>query len=132
MAITGTRLRAVAALCAALWTCPTRPSTAHADPTQSDCPNILLIIADDLGVENLGAYTIGPDAVPGDPPPTPILDALATSGILFRNAWAAPVCSPTRACLYTGRYGFRTGRRRASSSAQRESRECPVRARTRR
>lgn len=109
MAITGARLRAVAALWAALCTCPTPPSTAHADPTQADCPNILLIIADDLGLENLGAYTTGPDAVPGDPPPTPTLDALATSGILFRNAWVTPICSPTRACLYTGRYGFRTG-----------------------
>ena len=72
-------------------------------------PNILQIIADDLGVANVGAYTTGFNAVPGDPPPTPNIDALASSGVLFRNAWVAPVCSPTRACLFTGRYGLRTG-----------------------
>ena len=72
-------------------------------------PNILQIIGDDLGVANIGVYTTGPNAVPGDPPPTPNIDALAANGVLFRNAWVAPVCSPTRACLYTGRYGLRTG-----------------------
>ena len=78
---------------------------AHAD----DPPNILLLIGDDIGVGNVGAYTTGPNANPGDPPPTPNIDALAADGVLFRAAWATPVCSTTRACLYTGRYGFRTG-----------------------
>lgn len=80
-------------------------AVARADPP----PNILQIIADDVGVANVGVYTTGPNAVPGDPPPTPNIDGLAADGVLFRSAWVAPVCSPTRACLCTGRYGFRTG-----------------------
>ncbi|NOX59766.1 MAG: sulfatase-like hydrolase/transferase [Planctomycetes bacterium] len=81
-------------------------------PAMAGSQNVLLIIADDLGVANIGAYTrgIAPDA--GDPPPTPVIDNLSSNGILFRNAWATPVCSSTRAALYTGRHGFRNGVRR--------------------
>lgn len=39
----------------------------------------------------------------------PNLTALARSGVLFSNAWATPLCAPSRAALFTGRYGFRTG-----------------------
>ena len=67
-------------------------------------PNMLLIIADDLGVDLLGTYAEGTS-----PACTPNLDQLAAGGMLFRNAWANPSCSPTRATLMTGRYGFRTG-----------------------
>lgn len=66
--------------------------------------NILLIIADDLGVDKVAAYREHPD-----PPPTPNIDALAARGVLFRNAYANPVCSPTRATILTGRYGYRYG-----------------------
>ena len=66
--------------------------------------NILIIIVDDLGVDAVGAYAEG-----AAPPPTPSLDALAARGVLFRNAWANPVCSATRALIMTGRYSFRTG-----------------------
>jgi len=65
--------------------------------------NILLIVADDIGVDYVGAYQEGTN-----PPPTPTIDSLATNGVLFRNAWANPSCSPTRACIMTGRYPFRT------------------------
>ena len=66
--------------------------------------NVLIIIADDVGVDMVGCYQEGPD-----PAPTPVIDALAERGVLFRNAWANPACSPTRAHVQTGRYGFRTG-----------------------
>jgi arylsulfatase A-like enzyme len=66
--------------------------------------NVLILIADDLGVDWLGMYGLA-----ADPPSTPHLDALAASGIRFHNAWANPLCSPTRAAIQTGRYGFRTG-----------------------
>ncbi len=66
--------------------------------------NVLIVVADDVGVENIGSYGVG-----ATPPPTPNLDALAGRGVLFRNAWSFPVCSPTRACVMTGRYAFRTG-----------------------
>jgi len=67
-------------------------------------PNILLIIGDDLGVETLASYGLGEN-----PPKTAALDELARQGVRFNNFWAQPVCSPTRATLLTGRYGFRTG-----------------------
>lgn len=66
--------------------------------------NILFIIGDDIGLDPLGLYGLGPE-----PPSTPTLDSLAANGVLFRNVWATPLCSPTRAALITGRYGFRTG-----------------------
>ena len=67
-------------------------------------PNILLIIADDLGTEMLKPYGIGKDF-----PRTPTINSLAQRSVVFRNAWSSPVCSPTRACIQTGRFGFRNG-----------------------
>lgn len=69
--------------------------------------NILLIIADDYGADSSALYNTASASV--SLPPTPNINALATNGVVFRNAYANPVCSPTRACLITGRYGFRTG-----------------------
>jgi len=57
-------------------------------------PNILLIVADDLGFSDLGAF--------GGEIETPHLDALALSGIRFTGFHSAPACSPTRAMLMTG------------------------------
>lgn len=62
--------------------------------------NILLCIADDLGTDKVAAYGEHPM-----PPHTPNIDRLASEGVLFRNAYAAPSCSPTRAALLTGRFG---------------------------
>ena len=69
-------------------------------------PNILLIIADDLGAESTPFY---PDLV-GDSGAVPIpnLEALAHDGLVFDNAWASPVCSPTRGTIVSGLYGYRT------------------------
>jgi arylsulfatase A-like enzyme len=55
-------------------------------------------------VDRIGAYAVHPD-----PGRTPNIDALAAGGLLFRRAWVNPICSPTRASILTGRYGFRTG-----------------------
>jgi arylsulfatase A-like enzyme len=66
--------------------------------------NVLLVIADDVGVDRIAAYGAHPDAGP-----TPVIDALAAHGVLFRTAWADPLCSPTRAGMLTGRYAFRNG-----------------------
>lgn len=74
--------------------------SAVADPPG----NFLILLADDMGVDMVGAYGVGTDL-----PPTPNLDALAAQGVRFNNAWANPVCSPTRAALQTGRYSFRIG-----------------------
>ena len=71
---------------------------------QKSAPNIILIIGDDMGVETLASYGLGKN-----PPKTAALDELARRGVRFNNFWSQPVCSPTRATLMTGRYGFRTG-----------------------
>jgi arylsulfatase A-like enzyme len=70
-------------------------------------PNILFIIADDLGAESVSLY---PDLV-GDSGAVPIpnLEALAEDGLVFDNAWASPVCSPTRGTILSGLYGHKTG-----------------------
>lgn len=66
-------------------------------------PNIVLILADDLGWADLGCYGSSFHQ-------TPNLDALARSGALFTDAYAAsPVCSPTRASILTGKYPSRIG-----------------------
>jgi len=67
-------------------------------------PNILLIIGDDMGVETLASYGVGENV-----PTTDALDDLAGDGVRFTNVWSQPSCSPTRATMITGRYGFRTG-----------------------
>ena len=66
--------------------------------------NILLIIGDDMGVETLRSYGLG-ENLPG----TPHLDEMARKGVRYNNYWSQPACSPTRATIMTGRYGFRTG-----------------------
>ena len=63
-------------------------------------PNIVLIMADDVGVETLGCYG-------GRSYPTPRLDALARGGMRFNHCYSMPSCHPTRICLMTGRYPFR-------------------------
>jgi arylsulfatase A-like enzyme len=84
------------------------PRFAQASGTEERArPNLLLVILDDIGLEKLGAYRETPPLAA--PPCTPNIDALAARGLLFRNAWGDPVCSPTRAQLLTGRHGFRTG-----------------------
>jgi arylsulfatase A-like enzyme len=67
-------------------------------------PNILLIIADDMGLDATPGYAEGERK-----PSMPNLDQLAAEGITFDNAWAYPLCSPTRASILTGKYGSRTG-----------------------
>lgn len=63
-------------------------------------PNIILILADDLGYECLGCNG-------GTSYKTPHLDALAASGIRWTHAYAQPLCAPTRLQLMTGQYNFR-------------------------
>jgi arylsulfatase A-like enzyme len=72
--------------------------------TASAGNNVLLIIADDYGVDAQSLYNPG-----GTTAPTPNINALAASGVRFTQAYACPVCSPTRATILTGRLGFRTG-----------------------
>ncbi|AOY98276.1 twin-arginine translocation pathway signal protein [Cupriavidus sp. USMAHM13] len=64
-------------------------------------PNLIYIVADDLGYADLGCYG-------GRVPVSPVLDSLATNGLLLTQGYAnSPVCSPTRFALMTARYQYR-------------------------
>jgi len=78
---------------------------AQTDPNH---PNILLIIADDMGIDALNGYQNSPLL-----PNTPNLDALRAQGLTFDNVWAAPQCTPTRSAIMSGKHGVKTGVTRA-------------------
>src|SRR5215471_15934015 len=79
-------------------------TTLHAaDPARPAKPNILVIVADDLGYGDIGVHG-------GKDVPTPHIDALAASGVRCTNGYvSAPYCSPSRAGFLTGRYQTRFG-----------------------
>jgi arylsulfatase A len=76
-----------------------RAAGPASSPSPSPPPNVVLILADDAGIETLGAY--------GGEYATPRLDALASQGVRFENGHATPLCTPSRVRLLTGRYSFR-------------------------
>ena len=65
-------------------------------------PNVILILADDLGAKELGCYGNAEHL-------TPNLDRLAADGTRFETFYAMPLCTPTRVALMTGQYGFHNG-----------------------
>ena len=75
---------------------PTNPSMSS--------PNILLVIADDMGLDATPTFSEGTVK-----PNMPTLQGLINSGIIFKNVWSYPVCSPTRASILTGKYGSKNG-----------------------
>lgn len=66
--------------------------------------NTLVIIADDVSPDYFGCFSSTTDTAN-----TPNIRALAARGVKFTKVWSAPVCSPARAAMLTGRYPFRTG-----------------------
>jgi arylsulfatase A len=80
----------------------TAAASLAAPAATSRKPNVIFILADDLGYGDLGCY--------GGPIRTPNLDSLARDGARFINFYSAnPVCSPSRAAYLTGRYPTRVG-----------------------
>src|ERR1700689_3553656 len=71
-----------------------------ADPPPTARPNILFILADDMGWSDLGCYG-------ADLHETPNIDRFAAQSVRFTNAYAMAVCSPTRASLMTGKHAAR-------------------------
>jgi len=78
----------------------------------NDRPNIVIILADDLGVECVESYG-------GLSYRTPHIDALAAGGMRFTHCFSNPYCSPSRAQLLTGRYPLHNGMRRVIYDPQR-------------
>lgn len=91
MALAGLGLPGFAAVQAA-------PAAAPAAAPQRQ-PNVIIILADDLGVDGVSAY--------GSEIATPNIDALARSGVTFDNAFSTPLCTPTRVRMMTGRESAR-------------------------
>ncbi|MEM9570396.1 MAG: sulfatase-like hydrolase/transferase [Pseudomonadota bacterium] len=82
--------------------CSTAPKIEEpTEPKVSTAPNFLLIIGDDMGKETLSCFGVGESAAK-----TPNLDRLCNAGVRFEAMWTQPFCSPTRATLLTGEYGF--------------------------
>lgn len=77
--------------------------TTGPDP-HTNTPNILLIIADDIGKDAINGFSKG-----AIKPLTPNIDVLRNNGLSFTNFWVYPTCSPTRSSVITGKYGYRTG-----------------------
>ncbi len=78
---------------------------SSSSPSATKPPNILFIVMDDVGIDQVGNFYKD-----GSLPSTlPNINAIASAGVKFTNAWVMPECSPSRAAFFTGRYPFRTG-----------------------
>ncbi|HAT10948.1 MAG TPA: sulfatase [Planctomycetes bacterium] len=80
---------------------PLAAAVLSASLVAAERPNVIWILADDLGYGDPGCY--------GGSIPTPAIDRLAADGVRATAAYAAPVCTPTRASMLTGRYAHRFG-----------------------
>ncbi len=76
--------------------------TRSGAPLAGKKPNIVFVLADDLGIGGVSCY--GADNFK-----TPHIDQLARGGVRFTHGYTAPLCGPSRAMIMTGRYAFRTG-----------------------
>lgn len=88
-----------------------KASTQTNNKNNSSKPNIIYILADDLGIGNVSRY--GADNFH-----TPNIDKLAENGIQFNHSYTAPLCGPSRAMILTGRYAFRTGATNQAATGQ--------------
>ncbi len=95
-------VHAMVSIAAALLAAASTLATTQDAAPQGDRPNVVVILADDLGYGDVACYN------PESKVPTPHLDRLAAEGIRFTDAHSpATVCSPTRLSLLTGRHSFR-------------------------
>jgi arylsulfatase B len=81
------------------------PLACSSETLEADSPpNFIIMIGDDMAVETVGCYGVGSRSAK-----TPHIDQLCDKGMRFDNFWSQPVCSPTRATILTGQFGFRNG-----------------------
>ena len=74
-------------------------------PSSTRPPNILFIVMDDVGIDQVGNFYKDGTL----PASLPNMNAIASAGVKFTNTWVMPECSPSRAAFFTGRYPLRTG-----------------------
>src|SRR5690606_7828245 len=77
---------------------PGAPAEGAPEAAPARPPNVVLLLADDIGVETVGTY--------GSEYATPRIDSIAGNGMRFDFAHATPLCTPTRVRVLTGRYSF--------------------------
>ena len=88
---------------------PSLPAPAAPAPSgDAPPPNILVVVLDDIGMDQTSFEPYGWNGAP-ESPSMPVLAEIASKGVSFRNFWATPECSPSRAAMLTGRHSFRTG-----------------------
>ncbi|MFN9917728.1 MAG: sulfatase-like hydrolase/transferase, partial [Pirellulaceae bacterium] len=113
------RLLSWAPRCSALWLAFWLVSLGWGSPSlRAAPPNVIVILADDLGAKELGCY--------GHPHHrTPNLDQMAADGARMETFYAMPLCTPTRVALMTGQYGFHNGFLGMSNPAFRPPKNTP-------
>ena len=83
------------------WALSLVAAPAAGQPASRRPPNVVIILVDDMGWSDIGAY--------GSEIATPHLDALAAGGVRFTQFYVTPRCSPSRASLLTGLYPHQAG-----------------------
>src|SRR3546814_12070430 len=68
-------------------------------PDEAQASNILFVIMDDVGIDQMASFGYGG----ATPPSMPNIDAIARAGVRFQNEWSMPECSPGRASFFVGR-----------------------------
>lgn len=101
MNVLAVKLRVALLLSAAMTVACAASAVENSRPPAQERPNIIVIMVDDMGFSDIGAY--------GSEIPTPHLDALAERGVRFRQFYNTGRCCPTRASLLTGLYSHQTG-----------------------
>ncbi|MBI1813492.1 MAG: sulfatase-like hydrolase/transferase [Deltaproteobacteria bacterium] len=98
--------QAIAVALVALLACALPGCGGSVVPQQTTvaAPNILFVIMDDVGIDQMRLFGYGGET----PPRTPNIDQLAGAGIRFHNAWAMPACTTSRAVIFEGRFPLRT------------------------
>jgi len=74
------------------------------DGSAANTPNILFIVMDDVGIDQMEVFGFGGDS----PPETPNIAAVADAGVRFGNTWSMPACTTSRAVFFTARFPLRT------------------------
>jgi arylsulfatase A-like enzyme len=87
--------------------------TAARAQTSAPRPNIVVFLSDDMGWQQVG-FNGGKEV------PTPNIDGIARDGIKLTQFYVQPVCTPSRGCILTGRYAWKTGTERRPSTASRQ------------